>query len=116
MTERTEAEWRELDDRIAREIMGWEFVDRCWVDPNDPFLMLLTHHGGDVHKETVGGPPARGSIWSPHTNVGQALVAMEKILGESQHTAMSICQAIEEWLDREGETPAEREDKRTQAS
>ena len=101
MPERTNAEWRALADRIAREVMGctkWDDLleNAQWIHwsmiEEDPDEWNLTFNREKWwFLDESGCPDYEYSIeeWQPHNNVVQALTILDRI-AETYHYGHSI--------------------------
>ena len=90
MPERTDAEWKALADRIAREVMGLipdEFFDDgtsvWWVSDNGERHFLIVGFADQPELES------RYTEWQPHNDVAQALAVLDRI-AETYHYGHSI--------------------------
>jgi len=123
---KTKAEWRELDERLAREVMGltsqaglvrygrtdlwWaqngsRFGEGCWIADWQPhkyvtqaFLIVnkLLERDWSYIMERHPGRPL--NFWFVRT--GQPTCA-----GIADEEAQAICLAAEQWMDRRGDEP-----------
>ena len=88
---KTNAEWRELDEQLAREVMGWckwgelpEAARRAYWEAlgEGPDEYRMTHNGLRWwYIDELGCPDTdyRLSEWQPHEDVAQALMALDTV-------------------------------------
>ena len=108
---KTESEWQELSDLLAREIMGLAQVEslhglgRLWDSENGhEYHVALTPCYGTFYK-----------VWQPHINITQAMLILKTILAKAgKHATAELmirilpnrCRVtIQNWVATDG-TPA----------
>ena len=85
MAQKTETEWQELSDLLARDVMGLIQVEslyglgKLWDSENGhEYHVALTPCYGTFYK-----------VWQPHNDVAQALAVLDRI-AETYHYGHSI--------------------------
>ncbi len=85
------SDWREIDNKLARDLMGWTSETGHWYDPGDPLMLMYLAEEADRIAETTGCPVEENRVWSPHSNIAQAMRVKDAIVGRGVSFRLKSC-------------------------
>jgi len=83
------SDWREIDNELARDLMGWTILDGHWYGSDD--WVMWVAEGADRFAETTGCTVEENRIWSPHSNIAQAMRVKDAIVGRGVSFRLKSC-------------------------